>query len=95
MASQCGGLPSSTRGSAPAHLNLLMQTVAGYQLRYTIHSTQRKQQYGLCLRKFVHTDLPQAGFALGSLGPQVGMLQIEPSLLVASFFFAFGGLFEN
>ena len=34
------------------------------------------------LRKFVHTNLPLTGFELGSLGPQAGMLPIEPPLLV-------------
>ena len=30
----------------------------------------------------VHTNLPQAGFELGSLGPRAGVLPIEPPLLV-------------
>ena len=30
----------------------------------------------------VHTNLPQAGFELGSLGPQAGVLPFEPPLLV-------------
>ena len=33
-------------------------------------------------RKFVNTNLPQAGFEIGSLGPQAGLLPIEPPLLV-------------
>ena len=36
----------------------------------------------LSLRKFVHTNLPRVGFALESLGPQAGVLPIEPPLLV-------------
>ena len=47
-----------------------------------IYSTWWKQQYNLCLRKFVHTNLPQVGFELGSLGPQAGTLPIELPLLV-------------
>ena len=34
------------------------------------------------LRKIVHTNLPPAGFELGSLGPQASILAIEPPLLV-------------
>ena len=34
------------------------------------------------LRKFVHTNLPWAGFAFGSLEPQAGVLPIEAPLLV-------------
>ena len=36
--------------------------------------------YGLDLRKFVHTNLPQAEFELKSLGPQASVLPIEPPL---------------
>ena len=36
----------------------------------------------LKFRKFVHTNLPQAGFELKSLGLQAGMLPIVPPLLV-------------
>ena len=50
--------------------------------QFTIYSTQTKQQYGLSLRIFVHPNLPQVGFELGSLGPQVGLLPIEPPLIV-------------
>ena len=49
---------------------------------YTIYNTWHKQHYGLHLRKFVHSNLPQAGFELGSLGSQAGMLPIELPLLV-------------
>ena len=48
----------------------------------TMYSSRGKQQYGLCLRKYSHTNLPQARFELGSLGSQVGMLPIEQPLLV-------------
>ena len=48
----------------------------------TIYSTQYMQQYGLHLRKFVHTNLPQAGFELISLGPQASLLPNHPPLLV-------------
>ena len=41
-----------------------------------------KQQYGLQLRKFVHTSLPRVGFELRSLGLQAGMLPIDPPLIV-------------
>ena len=37
-------------------------------------------------QKIVHTNLPQAGFELGSLGPQAGVLPIEPPLLVLILF---------
>ena len=36
------------------------------------------------VQKIVHTNLPQAGFELGSLGPQAGVLPIEPPLLVST-----------
>ena len=42
-------------------------------------------QYGLCLRKLIHTNLPQAGFKLRSLGPQASVLPIAPTLLVTGF----------
>ena len=35
------------------------------------------------LRTFVHTYLPQAGFKLGALGQQAGVLPNEPPLLVS------------
>ena len=38
--------------------------------------------HGIHLRKFVNTDLPQAGFDLKSLGLQTGVLPIEPPVLV-------------
>ena len=34
------------------------------------------------VHKIVQTNLPQAGFELGSLGPKAGVLPIEPPLLV-------------
>ena len=36
-------------------------------------------------KKLVFTNLPWAGLELGSLGPQAGMLVIEPPLLVGRF----------
>ena len=42
-------------------------------------------QYGTLLRKFVHTNLPRAGFEIGFLGLQTGVLAIEPPMLVAQF----------
>ena len=45
-------------------------------------STQCKKQYGLRLRKFVNSNLPQVGFELKSLGSQTGMQPIELLLLV-------------
>ena len=45
-----------------------------------VHWTQLLET--LKFRKFVHTNLPQVGFELGSLGPQAGVLPIEPPLLV-------------
>ena len=43
------------------------------------------QMFGLVLRlrKFVHTSLPQVGFALGSLRPQASVLPFVSPLLVA------------
>ena len=38
--------------------------------------------YGLHLRKFVHTQLPQVGFELGSLVTQASVQPIGPPLLV-------------
>ena len=42
----------------------------------------QKQHVVDMFRKFVHTNLPQAGFELGPLGPQAGVLPTEPPLLV-------------
>ena len=38
--------------------------------------------YGLCLRKFVHINLPKAGLELEFLVPQAGMLPIKPPMRV-------------
>ena len=46
------------------------------------YNTQRKQPYIILLRKFVHTNMPQVGFELGSLRLQADVLPIEPPLLV-------------
>ena len=43
-----------------------------------------KHQYCLSLGTFVYTNLPWAGFELGSLGPQAGVQPIEPPLPVQS-----------
>ena len=43
-----------------------------------------KQLYCLLLGKFVYTNLPWAGFELGSLGLQAGVQPIEPPLPVQS-----------
>ena len=53
------------------------------------HRPLSKHEYGLSLRKFVHANLPEAGFKLGSLAPQASMLPIEPPLLVSGLFFYF------
>ena len=42
---------------------------------------KHKQQYGLHLKKLVHTNLPLVEFELGSLRQQAGVLPIEPPLL--------------
>ena len=47
----------------------LLEKIWGYILVQLVH-------------KFFHTNLPQAGFELRSLGPQAGVLPIEPPLLV-------------
>ena len=45
---------------------------------------QPKATYGIGLSKFVYTNLPQAGFELGSLGQQASVLPIDnPLFLVA------------
>ena len=41
-------------------------------------------------KKLFHTNLPQAGFELGSLEPQPGVLPIEPLKLVESHFWVSG-----
>ena len=46
------------------------------------YSTWRKQQYGLYLQKFVHTNLPWAGFVFRSMELQADVLPIEPPLPV-------------
>ena len=59
----------------------------------TAHFGQRTQKFCLCCAdrwmdgcyrsdKFFHTNLPQAGFELASLGPQAGMQPTEAHLLV-------------
>ena len=45
--------------------------------RNFIYSTQRKQQYGLHSRIFVHTNLLQAGFELEYLGPMSVCYQLS------------------
>ena len=40
------------------------------------------QQNCLRWRKFVHTNLPQSGFVLGSLGAQVGVQMSHPYLFI-------------
>ena len=44
------------------------------------------------LIKFIDTNFPQEGFELGSLGPQSGVLPVEPLLLI---FFQFKGAYTN
>ena len=55
----------------------LLQTTEGIS-----HKGKLYYLKGLCLGKFVHTNLPQAGFELGTLGPQAGVIPIEPPLIV-------------
>ena len=43
------------------------------------------QHYRLCLKTFIHTNLPQAGFELESPGLQAIMLPIEPRCLFQTF----------
>ena len=68
-----------SRGRLLHHLLLLLR------IRY-IYSTQRKQQYRLPVIKFVHANLPQAGFELRSPGSQAYMVPIESHLLVFQLF---------
>ena len=44
--------------------------------------TTHNSQYGFCSRNYIHPNLPRAGFELRFLGPQAGVLPIEPLLLV-------------
>ena len=46
--------------------------------RYTMNNAQRKQQYGLSLRKLVYTNSPKW---VASVGPQYVVLPNEPPLL--------------
>ena len=45
--------------------------------------SRQKKEATRALKKFVHNNLPQAGFELRSLGLQAGLFPIEPPLLVA------------
>ena len=60
--------------------------MVGFQIPtvpYTVYkSTWSKKKCCLHLRKFVHINLPLAGFELGSPGMQAALLPIEPPLLV-------------
>ena len=47
-----------------------------------IHERTHALTHALISLINVHTNLPQAGFELRSLGPQAGVLPIEPPLLV-------------
>ena len=71
----------------------------GYHVQSSIFSTWRKQKFSLFLRKFLHTNLPQAGFEFRSLGPQANVLPIEPPLLVmlciAFAFFLANGILKS
>ena len=48
---------------------------------YSGHEDTTNHELCLHLRKFVHTNLPLAGFEFRSLGPQACVLPIEPPLL--------------
>ena len=56
--------------------------IAAQVLKLSRCSTSKPPR--LDFRKFVHTNLPQGGFELGSLGRPV-MLPTEPTLLVVKF----------
>ena len=92
----CKPMGAFAQPTQPTHTHTHPQPCMSFQVlapNYRISDVVRQPQThgplpGLALylssqfRKCFHTNLPQAGFELGSLGPQAGMLPIELALLV-------------